>query len=305
MGNVRPRRTLRKLFLSTFLLLIAAFALDAQQLSVTYLEGRAELQSGSKWRMLSIGDVVSSDGVLRLGDDGYVELSGVVTSFTFSQPGTYFIHNIVSTTKKNRSSGVGKALVDTLQNLIGSQVANQSTVMGARGANESRNDQPDWVSSDTQVFLDAGREYIKTGEYQKAIEQFQQAQDAATEKELPEVRYNLALAYSLKGDSREAVLQIRDLEPTGRESWMPDFLLLKAELFVETNAFQKEIGWLSLKGRELGQDAKRAQLYYFLLALGYQGVGDTPNEREYLSKVISLSSDSDVGKAASKILEDL
>ena len=101
MGNVCLRGAMRRYFFSSFLLLTAAFSLTAQQLSVAYLEGRAEVRSGSNWAMLSIGDTVSTDGVLRLGDDAYMVLRGAGASLTFSQQGTYSIHKLVSIAQKN------------------------------------------------------------------------------------------------------------------------------------------------------------------------------------------------------------
>jgi hypothetical protein len=46
-------------------------------------------------------------------------------------------------------------------------------------------------------------------------------------------------------------------------------------------------------------------MYFFLLALGYRGNGDTENERKSLSKVIDMQADSDIGTAAQELLKNL
>jgi hypothetical protein len=46
----------------------------------------------------------------------------------------------------------------------------------------------------------------------------------------------------------KALSQIQDLKPTGGEAWAPDFVLLKALLFMETNAFKEEIDLFTQQG---------------------------------------------------------
>jgi hypothetical protein len=96
--------------------------------------------------------------------------------------------------------------------------------------------------------------------------------------------------------------QVAGLEPKGSEEWAPEFVLLKARLLVDSNAFAQEIAWLRQQGNDLSEDAQRASAYYFLLAVGYRGIGDGSNERESLSRVVEMSADTDLGKAAARLL---
>lgn len=276
----------------------------AQGMSVSYLEGEAAIRSGSSWVELSIGDTVSAEASVRLGQGAYVELKLMGANIVLSEKGTYSMRDVLSSRRAFRSAGVGKAVSATLSYMVTGPARTQSAVFGVRGENRSEGDDPSWVTSSAQVFLDAGREYIKSGQYDEAIEQLRQGQDEAAEQESARVRYYLAYAYSLNGDTRNALKQAADLQPTRTDAWAADFVVLKAKLLIDTNAYAQEIEWLTRQENDLSGDAQRASLYYFLLGVGYRGVGDTTNAKQSLSKVAAISGESDLGKAAVQLLQN-
>jgi tetratricopeptide (TPR) repeat protein len=221
-----------------------------------------------------------------------------------SQKGTYLLSDILASSRVLGSAGVGKALLSSLSYLATGPVQNQSMVAGARGANEGKADDSEWVSSSAQVYVDAGKQYLKSAQYDEAIKQFLLARDAATEEESPQVHYYLAYAYSLNGDTREALKQIVGLQPNGADDWASDFVILKAKLLLDSSAFTQEIAWLTQSGNDLSADAQREALYQFLLGVGYRGVGDIANEKAHLSKVVAISRESDLGTAAAELLQN-
>jgi tetratricopeptide (TPR) repeat protein len=283
----------------------AGAILCAQNLTVAYLQGEVQLKTGSGWSELSIGDEVPRDGTLQVSDGGYLELTDHTLTITLSQAGSYSVQALLLASQRMSKVGAGRTLSAMLFTLVNGPSRVQSTAMGARGANESKTDQPDWVTSDAEVYLKSGREFIKLGEYAKAIEELRRALEVATDEESLEVRYYLASAYSLSGDTRSALTQISRVTLASGEPWAPDYVLLKAKLLVDTFAFKEEITWLTEQRGGLSQDAQRASAFYFLLALGYQGVGDTANEKESLAQVTHMAAGSDLGKVAAKMLNDL
>jgi hypothetical protein len=123
-------------------------------------------------------------------------------------------------------------------------------------------------------------------------------------EEFPEVHYYLAYAYSLNGNIPNAVRQLAGARPGSGASWASDYILLQAKLYLDTFAFAQAIQWLSQAGNNLSGDAQRAPLYYFLLGLGYRGVGDSTNATQSFSKVIFLAGESDLGKSAAALLKN-
>ena len=288
-------------------MLLFAFAIysaGAQDLSVSYAEGDAQVQKGSSLVALSIGDRLSLQATIRLSDNAYVELKRANSKIVLSQKGTYVLRDLLASSRTLDSAGAEKAILATLYSLLIGPAGNQSTAAGMRGANEAKSEDSGWVTSSAQVFLDAGKQYLQSGQYSEAIEQFHQAHDAATEKESPQVQYYLAYAYSLCGNTREALKQAEGLQPSGADEWTPDFIILKAKLLVDSSAFAQEVAWLTQGGNDLSGDAQRAALYNFLLGVGYRGVGDTANAKANLLKVVAISAESDLGKVAAQLLQN-
>jgi hypothetical protein len=278
--------------------------LVAEDLGVSYVEGNVAISSGSDWSGLAIGDSVRPEASLRLGKDAYLELTASGNHITISQPGTYSVQDLLRDVNKMRSAGTGTALVNTFSRLFTGFGQSQSVVGGVRGGDKSKSEENEWITSDVQVFLEDGRNYLASGNYEKAIEELQRALDTASEEELPEVEYLLAYAYSLNGNTRDALKWVSELQPTGGEEWASNFVLLKAKLFIDTNAFAQDVQWLSDHGAALAQDAQLSQVYYFLLALGYRGLADTTGEQVNLAKAVSISPSSDVGKAAAQLAKN-
>ncbi|HVO39986.1 MAG TPA: hypothetical protein VMV03_13230 [Spirochaetia bacterium] len=161
------------------------------------------------------------------------------------------------------------------------------------------------LPDDAEEHLAAGRDLIASGDLDKATDELTAALGTASEAESPEVRYYLACARSLSGDTHGALKLVRSLPaPTGPSAgspWADDFVIFKAKLLADANAFSDELAWLRPHGARLSRDPERAPVYWFLLALGYRGVGDVKREQQSLSKVVSLAGESDLGKAAARL----
>jgi tetratricopeptide (TPR) repeat protein len=301
MGDRSVRHSLG---LGLFLITLGVCAAGAQELVVSYADGDVQARTGSAWAALAVGDRLGPQASLQLGAGAYVELQWAGTRIVFSERGTYFLRDILASSRALSSAGVGKAIATTLSLLLMGPTRNQSSSLGARGANTGKQEDSDWVTSSAQVFVDAGEQYLKSGKYNEAILQLLKARDSAAEDEMRQVRFDLATAYSLSGDTRAALKQAADLQPSSADEWASDFIILKAKLLVDTNAFVQDIAWLTQKGNDLSTDAQRAAVYYFLLGVGYRGVGDTSNANASLSKVVAISAGSDLGRAAAQLLQN-
>lgn len=285
------------------LFLVISWAASGQTVVVTYLDGEASVNKGSSPVELAIGDAVPQNATVRLGKDSYLELRSAGATIKLSERGSYSVHDLLSASAALISAGVGRALSTSLAHLLTGPAANRSTVLGARGADESNSEDAGWVENGAAVFFDAVQAFIASGQYDKAIAQLKEALAASTEDELPEVTYDLAYAYSLSGDTREALIQMAGVEPKGTEEWVPGFVLLKAKLLVDANAFAQAIAWLVQPGNDLSGDAQLSPAYNFLLGIGYRGLSDLSKERQALSKVIAIAADSDLAASAKELLQ--
>jgi tetratricopeptide (TPR) repeat protein len=286
-------------------LLLASQLATAQGLNVAYLEGEAQVASGASWKALSLGDPVSTDASIRLLPGALIELKGTGADVTLTHPGTYALGTLLKARRTLGSPGVSSAIVSFLRQLAFPPAKNRADVLGLRGPNRSKSPENEWSESSAQVFLDAGKEYIKAGSYDRAIEQLNEALDAATDEEVPEIHYYLADASFLGGDVKGAWKQVASLKPAVAAPYYRDFLLLKAKLLEETSAYADALDLLAGEGAAFSQDAQRAPLYYFLLGLGYRGTGDSENANLAFRKVIAISAESDLGKTAGELLTQL
>ena len=285
-------------------LIFAAGGAFAQNLSVTYVEGDARMQRGSSWVGISTGDTLPREATVLLRAGAYVELGATGTTITLSQNGTYNLRDIVPFSRNLKSAGVGKAILDILAYLLNGPAHNQSTVAGVRSANEGRGQDAEWVTSSAGVFLDSGRQYIKAGQYDKAIAQLLRALETATDQESPTVCFYLAFAYSMIGDTRNSLKYAANVQPDGSNERSTDFIILRAKLLIDSNAYAQEVAWLTQAGNDLTGDPQRADAYLLLLGAGYRGVSDISREKQALSQVVSIAAEGDLRNAAASLLRN-
>ncbi len=283
---------------------LRGFVFAAPAFSVSYVEGAAYLRSGSSWQALAIGDTVSSDASVRLDAGAAMQLKGAGADIYLTQKGTYAVGDLLAARQKLGSAGVVQAISASLVYLLAGRVKNQSTAAGARGADESASLDSEWVESNAQENIDQAKDDIQSGDYTAAVGKLTEALDDATGDEVAETHYYLASAYSLNGDTPDAVRQIAGAKPAGGASWSGDYVLLQAKLYQDTFAFAQAVQWLNQPGNDLSNDAQRASLYYFLLGLGYRGAGDEQKATASLQKVVTLEGTSNLGTTAAGLLQN-
>jgi hypothetical protein len=282
---------------------VAVAGAGAQALSVSYLEGDVQTRDGSAWSVLSIGDRLAPQASIRLDAGAYLELSGPGIRIALNEQGIYALRDIVASARTLGSAGVGTAISSALSRLAHGPVRLPSAVSGVRGEVMIAPEDFAWVTVDVQERLETGKRDLADGDAEEAIAQFLIARDAATNDEMPQVSYYLALAYSLKGDTRAALKCAAGIQPHGADEWAPDFVILKAKLLIDTNAFTQCVAWLTERDNDLSEDSQRAALYHFLLGVGYRGMGNVSSAKASLSKVVAISGESEVGKSAAQLLQ--
>lgn len=295
---------MKRIVLATLFAAMIAASLTAQSLTVSYAEGSAEVRNGSAWQRVEIGDTIAPDATIRLGDHSYLELQVPGAKIALSQKGTYDLGRLVAENRATREADVERALSSKLAAMFSSP-APHATAMGVRGAQVGDSNGITWVTSVAQVYMDSGKDYIKQGRYGKAVKELEKALETASDTERPEVHYYLAYAYSLAGDTRQALKQVAALQPADFENGGADLVLLKGKLLLDTNAYSQDIRWLTAPSALVATDTEHGQVYHFLLGLSYAGAGDNAKAKRNLEQVISNGQGSELARTAQKLMEHL
>jgi hypothetical protein len=289
---------------SLLMALAAGLPAAAQVPSVSYLEGAVSLHAGAAWKELSIGDSIPVDSTVRVAEHAYLELSAGSVRVTLSQPGTYPVRSVLAAALSLRSAGAGKALTAMMSRMVSGSPSKQGTAGGVR-AEQIEAPAFEYETGEVSVLLREAKDFIASGRFDSAIERLEKAVAEADGTEIAEARYCLAQAYSMKGDTRNALAQAAGVHPLDSDPWRPDFVLLKGRVLFDASAFDQAVQWLLANGQAVATDGQRTQTYFFLLGLAYGGTGDLGKEKQCLARVISASADDELGQAAAKLVSGL
>ena len=313
------KRAMMVVVLLTGLLLAAD--VQAQSLTVQYMEGAASQRTGSSWSALSIGAQVSLDATVKVEKLGLVQFQGPAASITLTQPGTYVLRNLVEASASLRSSGALQAAAVAFSRVLRGTGKQVNAVGGVRSEVMPREDLNNiWDEggpagdssppSDTTpavspaaAAIRAARDLIAMESYQEAIEQLRDVDLTASAEESREASFYLASAFELAGDARSALAALRAASPKGDEEWAPDAVLLGARLLEDTFAWAQARDLLLKTGASLRWDEQRAPTYLFLLALAYRGTGEKEQQDAVLQRIVSMDPTSELGLAAAKLRE--
>jgi tetratricopeptide (TPR) repeat protein len=191
-----------------------------------------------------------------------------------------------------------------LSKLVTGPPSKQGSAGGARAEEMGKPPEIDFETAASGE-LRAGKDFIASGRFDKAIERLTRAVADADETEIAEARYCLAEAYSLNGDTRNALAQVAGVSPDDSAPWRPDFVLLKGRVLVDASAWDEAVKWLRDNGQTVAEDDLRSQAYFFLLGIAYGGTGDPGKEKQSLARVISASADNELGQVAARLLAGL
>lgn len=217
-------------------LFASALGLSAAPLTVAWADGKVDLQKGSAWVALSIGDKLDSSSTIRLGAAASVELTDGKRKMALTAPGLYALEALLKqgASSASRTSGaltkLGK-LVDPALTTAGTSVA---AVRGA--AIEPAKDSVTWMSDsvDVKAVMDEGRKLARHGDYAEAAAKFDEAASAADGEDAEAALYAEAWALAADQSSARSVKILRGMADSG--TWAGPRALLLARLDIESGA---------------------------------------------------------------------
>ncbi len=294
---------MKRFVLLVFLTLFAVLPLLAEDLLVEYVEGTLEINEGSTWAELYIGDMIPENSLIRLSDKGFAELSTSTISITLIDDGTYNTEQLARSGQKVASWDIGKVVNSKLSKLISPGEQGQTAVMGVRGA-AADEDQLTWVEEGGE-YLEEGKQLLVDGLFDEAIPVFKEgAEWALTEEERYEYVFYAAYAHSQKGENAIALMMLEDVEAEIDSPFFPDYVLLKGKLLIENLAFEDALSLFAqyLKYPDMGETT---QVVHFLSAVCYQGLDKTAEARKSLEAAYKIDTSSEYGQAAQRMMGNL
>jgi hypothetical protein len=285
------------------LVLLAVFsgAAFAQGFSVDYVEGTVELKipkdkAGKEWKILSIGDTLPADANLRVAAGSSIELTRTRLRITILKPGTYLLADLAKAKEKSAGTGIGSTISQKLTALTTDRERTDSAVGGVRGAEQgTASGSVMWVEENEETRKKI-TDLMARGEYREAVTMVSAAiPDAASDGEKDELEYLLAAAYYGNGEALRAYRAIAKLSPEPEAEFYPKFVLLKAQLFVESLSFSDGLALLK-PFIAAGQPNEVAQMAYLLASACQKGLGDEKSSLASLNTGYSIDPATDTAK---------
>ena len=91
-------------------LLGLAAGINAEGVTVSYVDGSVSVRRGGTWVELAAGDSVPADARVRLADAAHLELDARGVKVVLTRAGTYSLASVLSTRHAMDAAGVGTSL---------------------------------------------------------------------------------------------------------------------------------------------------------------------------------------------------
>ncbi len=282
----------------------AAFA---QSFAVDYVDGTVELKipkdkAGKEWKALSIGDVVAATASLRVGAGSSIELTRGKARVTILKPGTYALADLSRASEKTAGTGIGSTISQKLTALTTEKARTSSAVGGVRGAEQGASSgSVMWVEENEETRRRV-TELLAEGEYDKAAAAVAEAiPEASTDSEKEELTYMLAAAYYGGGQTARAYRSLATLAPPQEAEYYPKFLLLKAQILVDSLSFSEAVALLNpFVASKPGGETE--QMAYLLLSSSQKGLGDEKSSLSALNTGYAIDPSTETAKLISKLM---
>lgn len=282
------------------LILFCAAGLQARDLFIDYLDGDLDVQSGSDWIPLYIGDSISGSDVIKLSGEGYVELLFDDVKLTLDKDGMYEVDALISQIEKTGKWGIkGSAFAKLFRD---DEVEDrQSAVMGVRGDPQDE-EEITWVDDDVE-FLEEGKLLYKKGDFEEALLILEEGAEWYGSN-YDEILFYKALCEYETGRNRAMRASLDEMDPYPDASFYGDFVLLKGNLLIESQNYIKaeELFDRYLNESEMRDDE---QMVYLMSAFCSLELNEVESAKDKLRKAVNINPNSEAGKKASEILRSI
>ncbi len=208
---------------------------SAAPLTVSWADGKVDMNQGSAWVAVNLGDEIDSSATLRLGEGASVELKSGRHKVSLTAAGTYLLDSLL---RKGEAAQTRTIALDKLGKLVDPQASTGTTAVAAvRGAAiEPSTETVTWDSGpvDVPAVMDQGRKLVRDGDFDGAAARFDVAAKASAGDDKDSATYSEAWALAAGDNNAKAVKLLRDMPDSG--TWAGPRALLLARLDIDSNA---------------------------------------------------------------------
>lgn len=290
------------LMLRKIVVLLLIFAVGvgfSESIFVEYLEGYVEVNEESEWYEIYIGDELDEESVIRISEEGLVELSRGNKHITFSRDGTFRIMEIIQESEAADSWGILKLIGNKLETISKGSEDDDTAVMGVRG-DEATEDFM-WIGDDEEL-LTTGRELIDEEKYDEALSLLTEALELADEEE-PFI-YLIAFALAQLERPHEALALLIDVELDPLSTSYEEMVLLKGQLLMGQHALDDALEVFSTYLSD-NIEGKNTQLIAFLAGYCYFSLGEISEMMEMLEFALEIDPNTLIAAHARELLANL
>jgi hypothetical protein len=198
-----------------FLTLCGSLA-AALPVTVAFVDGSAQLQSGGAWKNLDFGDKFDSAQTVRLAPKAILELTVQGGSVVvISNAGNYVVDNLL---KPRQESSAVATVASKLEKLARGSGQAESTVAGVRGSAVDASSLM-WAGAgvEAEAAFDDGRKASESGTYSLAWDRFMEAvalyEEAADPSGAARAAWHASLAGLASGSGAKALSALRASTP--------------------------------------------------------------------------------------------
>lgn len=299
---------MKKMFLRgaalLFLLCLAFANIAAQDLVVAYLDGKAEIQVGSSWTSIRIGDSVPVSTSLRLGESSFVELAFPAAAVKLSKPGTYLLADLIKDAQSVKQANVASLVAGRITKLTQKVAGDRSaTVGGVRASQAAEQQKVQWAGEgDVEALLEDGLAALSEGRPAEALENFDEARDWAEAGQLAKVNFYRGYALSQQGETTAALKTFQSVKAKPEEEYFGSYVLAYAGLLIETLAPSDA---LNLLDQYKGSDKDMLQATFYLKGVAHKQLGNLAEAKKAFVQTRDLNPQSDTAGAATQQLAQL
>jgi tetratricopeptide (TPR) repeat protein len=289
--------------LALLLMCVIPAVLFAGGYTVDYVFGIVEVQAGQGWRPAEIGTVVSEENLLRVGRSSVAELSAGSWRITLSEPGTYFISELMKNSRQVSSWGIVQMVRSKIHNLFQGRPETESTAMGIRADEIADDPGFEWMDEEEDA-VEEGKSLLAAERYEEAVGYFEEALELADVQSRSLYLFYIGYAYAMAGKSGMAMRYLNDTDPSQLMTHYGDYVLLHGQLLLEGQSYRAA---LDLFGPFLARfpDHENTQSVYFLSAFCSNRLGLRAEAAAKLQKAYDLDPSSDTGRKAKATLDSL